>query len=75
VSDKLLAQTLEALERDGLVHREAQPTDPPHVEYTLTHLGMELAERLRLVISVLQDRTPQVMRSGDRYDWLHPEQL
>lgn len=71
----MLAQTLEALERDGLVHREAQPTNPPHVEYTLTYLGMELAEWLRLVISVLQDRTPQVMRSGDRYDWLHPEQL
>ena len=29
VSEKMLSQTLHALERDGLVHREAQPTNPP----------------------------------------------
>ena len=75
VSDKMLAQTLQALERDGLVHREAQPTNPPHVEYTVTDLGMELAEQLRGIISTLQDRMPQVMRSRDRYDRLHPEQF
>ena len=29
VSEKMLSQTLHALERDGLVHRDAQPTNPP----------------------------------------------
>ena len=37
-----LAQTLQALERDGFVHREARPTIPPHVEYTLTPMGREV---------------------------------
>ena len=42
----MLSQTLHALERDGLVHREAQPTNPPRVDYELTPLGREIAERL-----------------------------
>ena len=29
VSEKMLAQTLQTLERDGLVHREARPVIPP----------------------------------------------
>ena len=41
VSEKMLSQTLHALERDGLVHREAQPTNPPRVDYELTPLGRE----------------------------------
>ena len=39
----MLSQTLHALERDGLVHREAQPTNPPRVDYALTPLGHEVA--------------------------------
>lgn len=47
VSEKMLSQTLHALERDGLVHREARPTNPPRVDYELTPLGREVADRLR----------------------------
>ncbi|CUU54002.1 DNA-binding transcriptional regulator, HxlR family [Parafrankia irregularis] len=43
VSEKMLAQTLRTLEQDGLVHREAFPVIPPHVEYSLTELGSDLA--------------------------------
>jgi DNA-binding HxlR family transcriptional regulator len=32
VSERRLSQTLRALERDGLVRRDAQPTKPPRVE-------------------------------------------
>src|SRR5437879_6386996 len=39
ISEKMLSQTLHALERDGLVHREAQPVNPPRVDYALTPLG------------------------------------
>jgi DNA-binding HxlR family transcriptional regulator len=42
VSEKMLAQTLQTLERDRLVRREALPVIPPHVEYSLTPLGHEL---------------------------------
>ena len=47
VSEKMLAQTLQWLEGDGLVDRREFPVVPPHVEYTLTPLGVEAAERVR----------------------------
>jgi len=46
ISEKMLAQTLKTLERDGLVHRDAQPVIPPRVDYSLTPLGEELASLL-----------------------------
>lgn len=46
VSEKMLAQTLKTLERDGLVRRDAQPVIPPRVDYSLTTRGRELAALL-----------------------------
>ncbi len=46
ISEKMLAQTLRTLEADGLVHRDAQPTIPPRVDYSLTDRGHELAGHL-----------------------------
>ena len=42
LSQKLLIQTLRALEQDGLVHREVFHQVPPRVEYSLTELGKKL---------------------------------
>ncbi|MGW0706906.1 winged helix-turn-helix transcriptional regulator [Streptomyces sp. NPDC002643] len=68
VSEKMLSQTLHALERDGLVHREAQPTNPPRVDYTLTPLGREVSERLMALINCLEDRMEDVLQARARYD-------
>ena len=46
ISEKMLAQTLRTLERDGLVHRDAQPVIPPRVDYSLTERGRALAALL-----------------------------
>lgn len=73
VSEKMLSQTLQALERDGLVHREAQPTNPPRVDYTLTPLGQEVAERLLGLIRLLEDRMPSVLEARERYDAVRGE--
>lgn len=43
ISEKMLAQTLRTLEADGLVLREQRPVIPPHVDYSLTDRGHELA--------------------------------
>ena len=44
VSQKVLSQTLKALERDGLVTRSVFPTVPVTVEYAMTPLGRTLTE-------------------------------
>jgi DNA-binding HxlR family transcriptional regulator len=46
ISEKMLAQTLRTLEADGIVHRDAAPTVPPRVDYSLTERGRDLNDRL-----------------------------
>lgn len=44
ISQKMLTQTLRAMERDGLVIRTIHPVIPPRVDYKLTTLGLSLGE-------------------------------
>ena len=46
ISEKMLAQTLQALEADGFVQRISYPVVPPHVEYCLTPLGEQVSEKV-----------------------------
>lgn len=57
VTEKMLAQTLRSLEEDGYVHRDAKPVVPPHVEYSLTKDGQELAGLLLELMTFVSDRT------------------
>lgn len=41
-TDKMLAQQLRELERDGLIHRTVYPVVPPKTEYRLTEFGESL---------------------------------
>lgn len=68
VSEKMLAQTLQTLERDGFVHREAQLTIPPRVEYSLTPLGREVAEKLLDLIRFVETAMPEVLAHRARHD-------
>ncbi|MFD8918805.1 winged helix-turn-helix transcriptional regulator [Streptomyces sp. NPDC059569] len=68
VSEKMLSQTLHTLERDGLVVREARPVNPPWVDYELTPLGREVAERLLGLIQLVEGRMPEVISARERYD-------
>jgi DNA-binding HxlR family transcriptional regulator len=47
VSEKMLAQSLQALEQDGFINRVSRPVVPPHVEYSLTPLGEQVARKWR----------------------------
>ncbi|WP_433510624.1 winged helix-turn-helix transcriptional regulator [Nonomuraea sp. CA-143628] len=67
VSEKMLSQTLQTLERDGMVLRVAEHTIPPRVEYSLTSMGREAAERLIPLITWLEDRMPDVVTAREGY--------
>lgn len=71
VSEKMLAQTLQTLERDGFVHREAEHTIPPRVEYSLTPLGREVADRLLELIAFVEASVPGVVAARARHDAAH----
>jgi DNA-binding HxlR family transcriptional regulator len=60
VSEKMLAQTLDALVGDGFVLRYAHPVIPPRVEYSLTPMGREVAERLQVLVDWIEDNFPRI---------------
>ncbi|MFD3552706.1 winged helix-turn-helix transcriptional regulator [Streptomyces goshikiensis] len=68
VSEKMLAQTLQTLERDGFVLREAKPVIPPRVDYSLTELGREAAEQVWALARWTERRTAAVQAARLAYD-------
>lgn len=51
ISQRMLAQTLKELERDGLISRDVERAVPPRVDYTLTRLGESYIEPLQSLLS------------------------
>ena len=67
VSEKMLSQTLHALEDDGFVRREAYPEVPPRVEYSLTPMGREIAEHIEVLTDWIEENMPRVMTARARH--------
>ena len=67
ISQRMLAQTLRALERDGYVTREVHPTVPPKVEYTLTELGESLLTKIRPLLRWADENHDRVRRARKSY--------
>lgn len=65
VSEKMLAQTLDALAGDGLILRQAYMVIPPKVEYSLTPLGREAAERLAVLADWIEDNYACIQATRD----------
>ncbi|MGY3682136.1 winged helix-turn-helix transcriptional regulator [Streptomyces sp. TE33382] len=68
VSEKMLAQTLQTLERDGFVHRDAKPVIPPRVDYSLTELGREAAQQVWELARWTERRVDAVRAAREAYD-------
>ena len=68
VSEKMLTQTLQGLERDGLVHRDAKAVIPPRVDYSLTGLGREAAEQVKALAAWTHQRMDDVEQARQAYD-------
>ena len=65
VSERMLAQTLQWLEGDGLVSRHAHDVVPPRVEYALTPLGREAAERVRALADWIEASLPRIAQGWE----------
>lgn len=68
VSQKMLTQTLRALERDGLVTRTVYPEIPPRVEYALTERGRSLRAVLEPLECWATDHMDDVAAARAEYD-------
>lgn len=68
VSEKMLTQTLRALERDGLVRRTVYPAVPVRVEYELTSLGETLRVPLKALTEWSVQHLPEVLAAHEAYD-------
>ncbi len=63
VSEKMLAQTLKTLEQDGFILRTVYPEVPPKVEYQLTFLGAQAAEKLNYLIGWIERSLPEILQN------------
>ena len=68
ISQKMLAQTLRQLERDGLVTRTAIATVPVTVEYAITPLGLTLSDTVKALSNWAEQHIADVQRAQHRYD-------
>ena len=68
ISQRMLTLTVRALERDGLVTRTVQPTNPPRVDYALTRLGRSLLEPVSELGSWARKNRPAIQNARQQFD-------
>ena len=67
ISQKVLTNTLRALERDGIVTRRIYASVPPKVEYSLTSLGRSLCNLVEGICSWAEANIEQVQAAREMY--------
>ena len=68
VSQKMLTQTLRALERHAMVERTVLPTAPPQVEYALSGLGRSFLEAAGVICAWTRDNLPALEAARQTFD-------
>jgi DNA-binding HxlR family transcriptional regulator len=68
VSQKMLTQQLRELERDGLIKRQVFLEVPPHVEYSMTELGLSLGPIYQAVHNWEQENLTAINKCRRQYD-------
>jgi DNA-binding HxlR family transcriptional regulator len=68
ISQKMLTQTLRALERDGLISRTLTPGVPPRTDYALTRLGQSLMPAVSMINTWAEQHIGEVEAHRVAYD-------
>lgn len=63
VSERMLTQSLRLLEEDGLVLRTAHNVVPPHVDYELTSMGVDVAHKVLALAQSIEGNLAAIMQS------------
>lgn len=63
ISEKMLSQTLQTFERHGFIHRDMLPVMPPHTQYSLTPLGIEVFEQVIQLSDWIELNLPRVLEA------------
>lgn len=66
VSERMLAQTLQWLQNDGLVDRTSRCGAAPHVEYSLSMLGVQAARHVRAMADWIEESIPLMLAERAR---------
>lgn len=67
ISQKMLAQTLQALEKYGFVHKKTYTVLPLKVEYSLTQLGSELSQLLGALTKWTEANMSTMLQAEEGY--------
>lgn len=68
ISEKMLAQTLRGMEREGLVIRTVHAEVPPRVQYRLTDLGLSLGAAFCGVWKWAEQNVEKIERARNEFD-------
>ncbi len=63
VSEKMLTQTLQQLEKDGFLKRVSYPVVPPHTEYSLTPLGEGVGRQVEALTDWIEENIGLILQS------------
>lgn len=68
VSEKMLTQTLQQLEKDGFLLRVSYPVVPPHTEYSLTPLGEGIGRQIEALTDWIEENIGLILQSRKSND-------
>ncbi|WP_312049986.1 winged helix-turn-helix transcriptional regulator [Acinetobacter courvalinii] len=75
ISPKVLSQKLKMLERDGFIQRQVQNTAPIRVDYSLTPLGLEVAEMAYQLKDWAESNIEHVIFAQQRFDAIQQQEI
>ena len=68
ISEKVLTQTLRAMERDGLLTRTVFAQVPPRVDYALTDLGVSLGGPIAVLTDWAEAHVGRIVAARDDFE-------
>lgn len=73
VTQRMLTLTLRRLERDGLISRSVEPTNPPSVTYALTERGRSFSAVVADLVQWSKANKEPIMASQQDFDRRHED--